>query len=156
MTGKHAAKAWLGVCLVSLITACSQGGGFSDLDKFMAETRAKPRGHVEPLPEFKAYEAFTYSAADRRSPFEPPIEVQLTMVDEKPVSNVEPDLDRPREVLENFDIKSLQMVGTFRAHRAICLPLLRTAPGEFTGFRPETIWERTTAALWASVKPVLS
>ncbi len=57
MAAKHAGKAWLGVCLVSLLTACSQGSGFSDLDKFMADTRAKPRGHVEPLPEFSAYEA---------------------------------------------------------------------------------------------------
>lgn len=114
MTGKHAVKAWLGVCLVSLLTACSQGSGFSDLDQFMAETRAKPRGYVEPLPEFKAYEAFSYSAADRRAPFEPPIDVQLTMVDEQPISDVEPDLDRPREVLENFDLKALQMVGTLQ------------------------------------------
>ena len=82
MAAKHAGRAWLGVCLVSLLTACSQGSGFSDLDKFMADTRAKPRGHVEPLPEFSAYEAFSYSAADRRAPFEVPIDVQLTMVDE--------------------------------------------------------------------------
>lgn len=114
MAGKHAGKAWFGVCLVTFLTACSQGEGFSDLDKFMADTRAKPRGHVEPLPEFKAYEAFSYSAADRRAPFEPPIDVQLTMVDNEPVSDVEPDLDRPREVLENFDLKSLNMVGTLQ------------------------------------------
>ncbi len=107
MAGKHAGRAWLGVCLASLLTACSQGDGFADLDKFMADTRAKPRGHVEPLPEFKAYEAFSYSAADRRAPFEPPIDVQLTMVDEEPVTDVEPDLDRPREVLENFEFKSV-------------------------------------------------
>ena len=112
MARQHAGKAWLGICLVSLLTACSQGSGFSDLDKFMADTRAKPRGHVEPLPEFQAYEAFSYSAADRRAPFEPPIDVQLTMVDNEPVSDVEPDLDRPREVLENFDLKDLSMVGT--------------------------------------------
>lgn len=112
MARQHAAKAWMGICLVSFLTACSQGSGFSDLDKFMADTRAKPRGHVEPLPEFKAYEAFSYSAADRRAPFEPPIDVQLTMVDEEPESDIEPDLDRPREVLENFDLKGLSMVGT--------------------------------------------
>lgn len=111
---KHAGKAWLGVCLISLLTGCSQGGGFSDLDKFMADTRAKPRGHVEPLPEFKAYEAFSYSAADRRAPFQPPVDAQLTMVDQKPASDVEPDLDRPREVLENFDLKELNMVGTIQ------------------------------------------
>jgi type IV pilus assembly protein PilP len=129
MTGKHAGKAWLGVCLASLLTACSQGNGFSDLDKFMADTRAKPRGHVEPLPEFKAYEAFSYSAADRRAPFEPPIDVQLTMANEEPVSNVEPDLDRPKEVLENFDLKSLRMVGTLQGVDGTLFALIRDNEG---------------------------
>lgn len=129
MTGKHAGKAWLGVCLASLLTACSQGNGFSDLDKFMADTRAKPRGHVEPLPEFKAYEAFSYSAADRRAPFEPPIDVQLTMAEEQPVSDAEPDLDRPKEVLENFDLKSLGMVGTLQGVDGNLFALIRDNEG---------------------------
>lgn len=114
MARQRAGVAWLGVCMASLLTACSQGEGFSDLDQYMAETRSKPRGHVEPLPEFKAYEAFSYSAADRRSPFEVPIEVQLTMVDQVPESNVEPNLDRPKEVLENYGLTELKMVGTLR------------------------------------------
>lgn len=114
MMSKHACKAWTTVCLATLLTACSQGNGFSDLDQFMSEARSKPRGHVEPLPEFKAYEAFTYSAADRRSPFEVPVEVQLTMVDEKPQSDIKPDFDRPKEVLENFQLTNLQMVGTLK------------------------------------------
>ncbi|GAA0850789.1 type 4a pilus biogenesis lipoprotein PilP [Marinobacter szutsaonensis] len=129
MAAKHAGKAWLGVCLVSLLTACTQESGFSDLDQFMAETRAKPRGHVEPLPEFKAYEAFTYSAADRRAPFEPPVDVQLTMVDDQPVSDVEPDLDRPREVLENFDLKELSMVGTLQGPTGNLFALIRDNSG---------------------------
>jgi len=129
MAAKHAGKAWLGVCLVSLLTACTQESGFSDLDQFMAETRAKPRGHVEPLPEFKAYEAFTYSAADRRAPFEPPVDVQLTMVDDQPVSDVEPNLDRPREVLENFDLKELSMVGTLQGPTGNLFALIRDNSG---------------------------
>ncbi|KEF29741.1 MAG: pilus assembly protein PilP [Gammaproteobacteria bacterium] len=129
MEGKHAVKAWFGVCLVTFLTACSQGGGFADLDKFMADTRAKPRGHVEPLPEFKAYEAFSYSAADRRAPFEPPIDVQLTMVDNEPVSDVEPNLDRPREVLENFDLKSLNMVGTLQRVEGGLFALIKDSTG---------------------------
>ena len=115
MSLKHAMKACFGIGLVSLLTACSPGSGFSDLDQFMAETRAKPRGFVEPLPEFKSYEAFTYSTADRRAPFEPPRDVQLTMMDEQSASDVEPDLDRPREVLENFGLKELTMVGTLNS-----------------------------------------
>ncbi|HLV77178.1 MAG TPA: pilus assembly protein PilP [Marinobacter sp.] len=129
MTGKHAGKAWLCVCLASLLTACSQGSGFSDLDKFMADTRAKPRGHVEPLPEFKAYEAFNYSASDQRAPFEPPIDVQLTMINEQPVNDVEPDLDRPKEVLENFDLKSLGMVGTLQGADGGLYALVRDSDG---------------------------
>lgn len=117
------------VCVVSLLTACSQGNGFADIDQFMAETRAKPRGYVEPLPEFKAYEAFSYSAADRRAPFEPPIDVQLTMMDDEPASDVEPDLDRPREVLENYDLKSLDMVGTLSGVGGTLQALVKDSDG---------------------------
>lgn len=126
---KHAMKACSGIGLVVLLTACSQGSGFSDLDQFMTETRAKPRGFVEPLPEFKSYEAFTYSAADRRSPFEPPVDVQLTMMDEEPTSNVEPDLDRPKEVLENFGLKELSMVGTLSGASDNLFALIRDNAG---------------------------
>src|SRR5690606_36569445 len=129
MAGKHAGKAWLGVCLASLLTACSQGDGFADLDKFMADTRAKPPGHVEPLPEIKAYEAFSYSAADRRAPFEAPVDVPLAMVDETPVTDVEPDLDRQRDALENFAPNSLAMVGTLEGVGATLFALVRDDAG---------------------------
>lgn len=95
-----------------LLTACSDDGGYTDLDRFMEETRSKPRGYVEPLPEFNAYEAFNYASSDKRSPFEVPVDVQLTMMDLQPQSSVEPDFDRPREVLENFNLSDLDMVGT--------------------------------------------
>ncbi|WP_336368375.1 pilus assembly protein PilP [Marinobacter sp. C2H3] len=129
MANIRANKAWLGLCLMGLLTACSQSNGFSDLDRFMEEARAKPRGHVEPLPEFKAYEAFSYSAADRRSPFEPPVEVQLTMMNEQPASTVEPDLDRPKEALENFDLKELSMVGTLQGPSGDLYALVKDSTG---------------------------
>lgn len=129
MATQHAMKAWLGVCLVALLGGCTQESGFSDLDRFMEETRAKPRGHVEPLPEFQAYEAFTYSAADRRAPFEPPIDVQLTMLDEPPDTTVEPDLDRPKEVLENFGLTELAMVGTLSGMDGNLYALVEDADG---------------------------
>ncbi|GGY79296.1 pilus assembly protein PilP [Marinobacter zhanjiangensis] len=129
MARQHAMKAWLGVCLATVLVGCTQESGFSDLDRFMEETRAKPRGHVEPLPEFQAYEAFTYSAADRRAPFEPPVDVQLTMLDESPESTVEPDLDRPKEVLENFGLTELQMVGTLTSSGGNLFALIEDAEG---------------------------
>lgn len=131
MTPNPAGKACLSLCLLALLTACSQGNGFTDLDTFMEETRNKPRGFVEPLPEFKAYEAFSYSVADRRSPFEPPIDVQLTMINEQKEaqSDIEPDLDRPLEVLENFDLKDLDMVGTLRNSAGTLFALLKDSSG---------------------------
>lgn len=105
-------RACSGVVFLPILVACSENSGFSDLDRFMEETRSRPRGYVEPLPEFKAYEAFSYTSADRRSPFEVPVDVQLTMMEQRPQSNVEPDLNRPREVLENFSLNDLDMVGT--------------------------------------------
>ena len=107
----------LGVSLV--LSGCSGGDGFADLDQFMDETKAKPRGKVEPLPEFKAYQSFTYSAANRRDPFSRPIDVVLSSIaDEKPESNVKPDFDRPKELLETFGLGSLKMVGTLQMQDA--------------------------------------
>ena len=61
--------------LPALLAGCS-GRDFSDLDAFMAEKRARPGGIIAPIPTFKAYEAFAYSATTLRSPFERPIEVR--------------------------------------------------------------------------------
>ena len=97
------------------LAGCSGGEGFSDIDQFMDATKAKPRGKVEPLPEFKAYQSFTYSAANRRDPFTPPIDVVLsTVIEDKPENSVKPDFDRPKELLETFALGQLQMVGTLQ------------------------------------------
>lgn len=107
-------KLLLGALLVTLLSACSSGSGYSDLDQFMAQARSKPRGHVQPLPEFKSYQSFTYSAAGRRSPFEPPVEVKLAEIQQQKQSTIKPDFNRPKEVLEQFDLSNLKMVGTIR------------------------------------------
>lgn len=97
--------------LLSLV-GCAANNDFSDLDAFIAEVKARPKKPIEPLPEFKAYQAFTYSAASRRSPFTAPVEVEVAQIEARPQSNVKPNLDRPRELLENFDLGSMLMVGT--------------------------------------------
>jgi len=97
------------------LTACSSNSGFSDLDRFMKEIDAKPRGRIEALPEVKVYRAFTYSAANRRSPFLPPEDVVVNDVEiQKDQSTVKPNLDRAKEVLESFQLAELEMVGTIQ------------------------------------------
>ena len=96
--------------VVPMLTACG-GGGFADLDAFMAEKRARPGGIIAPIPTFKAYEAFAYSATTLRSPFDRPIEVrEITQL--QAISTIKPDNDRAKEFLEQFTFDSLRMVGS--------------------------------------------
>ncbi len=100
--------------LVVLFTALLAGcgaGTYQDLDQFMADAKAKPSGHIKPIPAFKAYQAFTYSATSMRSPFEQPIEVtEITRL--SMASDVKPDPNRTKEFLEQFSVDSLTMVGS--------------------------------------------
>lgn len=92
------------------LVGCSSGS-YRDLDDFMAEAKAKPAGHIAPIPAFKAYKAFNYSATSMRSPFEKPVEVtEITRL--QMASDVKPDPNRPKEFLEQFSLDSLSMVGS--------------------------------------------
>ncbi len=100
----------ISLLLAALLAGCG-GQDFSDLDAFMAEKRARPGGIIAPIPTFKAYEAFAYSATTLRSPFERPIEVR-DIAQLQAVSAIKPDENRAKEFLEQFTFDSLRMVGT--------------------------------------------
>ncbi len=94
-----------------IVSGCDGRGGFSDLQAYMDEVRARPKGEIEPLPTFQPYESFTYSAAALRSPFQPP--VKLEMADrQKGSKDVKPDEARTKQFLEGFNIETFVMVGT--------------------------------------------
>jgi type IV pilus assembly protein PilP len=94
----------------SFLSACS-GRDFVDLDNFMAEKRARPGGIIAPIPTFKAYEAFAYSATTLRSPFDQPIEVR-EIAHLQAIAAIKPDNNRAKEFLEQYTFDSLNMVGT--------------------------------------------
>jgi type IV pilus assembly protein PilP len=96
--------------MVGALSGCG-GNGFADLDAFMEEKRSRPGGVIAPIPTFKAYEAFAYSATTLRSPFDRPIEVR-DIQRLQAISAVKPDESRPKEFLEQFTFDSLAMVGT--------------------------------------------
>ncbi|NPU92315.1 MAG: pilus assembly protein PilP [Gammaproteobacteria bacterium] len=102
---------FLVLCSILLVGGCGGDGQFEDLQGRMSEIKNRPKGRIEPPPEFKVYKAFSYSAAALRSPFERPLDVELASLPQQR-SNVKPDLNRPKEVLEQFGIDSLVMVGT--------------------------------------------
>ncbi|MFT4767807.1 MAG: type IV pilus assembly protein PilP [Glaciecola sp.] len=96
--------------LLVLVVGCSSRD-FSDLDTFMSEKRARPGGIIAPIPAFKAYEAFAYSATRLRSPFDRPIEVrEITQL--QSISAIKPDDNRAKEFLEQYTFDSIAMVGS--------------------------------------------
>jgi len=90
------------------------GGCSSDMDKLqaqVAEIKARPGERIEPLPQIKAYESFTYSAANMRSPFVPSAPARADVA-----NSVRPGSKRSREFLEQFPLDTMQMVGTLQLH----------------------------------------
>lgn len=103
------------IASTALLTACAGSEGYADLDAFMKKADSKPGGRIEPLPEMVVYESFEYSEAGSRSPFTPPVEkVDTNIQIAEDQSNIKPDLDRPKEVLEYFQLTQLRMVGTLQ------------------------------------------
>ncbi|MGK9065917.1 type 4a pilus biogenesis lipoprotein PilP [Stutzerimonas chloritidismutans] len=100
----------LGLTL-ALLGGCGIGNDFADLQAYMDDVRAKPKGVIEPLPAFLPYEAFTYSAANLRHPFQPPIKVDLAQ-QQKGTRDIHPDESRIKQFLEEFNIETFTMVGT--------------------------------------------
>jgi type IV pilus assembly protein PilP len=95
------------VALAACVTAgCS--GGQADLKQWIAETKKRPGGRIQPIPEVKPYETFVYSANTLRSPFQP-LSPNLANG-----AGVRPSVRRNREFLEGFSLDTLKMVGTFK------------------------------------------
>ena len=109
------------------LSGCVGGDDFSDLQGYMDEVRARPQGTIEPLPKFQPYEAFTYGASALRSPFQPPVKIDLTR-QKKGSKDVKPDDTRVKQFLEGFNIEAFEMVGTLENNGGV-FGLVRGAGG---------------------------
>ena len=94
------------------LAACSQDT--SDLEAFIEQTKSAHVGTVKPIPQFKPYESFTYSAGDLRDPFVATADIEED--ESTKTSSLNPDTTRPREPLELFPLDSLSMVGILEQH----------------------------------------
>src|SRR6185369_6541223 len=92
--------------LAGVLSGCSSKD--DELDQFIAETKKEPGGRVEPLPELKPYESYSYESANLRSPFMPGGSGSSS------AQGLRPDSRRNREFLEQFSLDTLRMVGTLR------------------------------------------
>lgn len=118
---KHSVSAAI-IGTALLLTGC--GAGVDDeLMAYVDGVKARPGGRIEALPQIKPYETFVYSGDEVRSPFMP----------DRPASPAalagpKPELNRPKEYLEQFPLDTLAMVGTLD-REGLTFGLVRTKDG---------------------------
>jgi type IV pilus assembly protein PilP len=97
------------LCLAS---GCSDNG-LSDLNKYILEVKARPKGAIEKLPEVKMAEPFVFPAEILRDPFKALEEPEPVQNESIAMGNgLRPDFSRRKEELEAFPIDGLKMTGT--------------------------------------------
>lgn len=103
-------RAWLVPMLAGILLSGCSSDGLDDLREFVKNAHADRKPKIEPLPEIKPYEAFSYAAADLTNPF--------SVANLKPQSiqglagGPRPDMNRRKEPLEDYPLDGLKMVGT--------------------------------------------
>lgn len=111
----HPGKFWtvgLMALVLLLVSACM--GDQDNLNRYIAEVKARPAAPIPPIPPVQTYTPYKYDGLAGRDPFrastsEGADEAVVGTVGDGP----RPDLQRTREYLERFELDTLTMVGTF-------------------------------------------
>ena len=107
----HASRIAMLLLLLPLLGACGRSVTSaptepSNLEKWVAEVKKRPAPALEPLPVMQQFETFEYAAQSLRDPF------SNAFTDEGGVGGLRPDPNRRKQVLEQFPLDALDMVGT--------------------------------------------
>jgi type IV pilus assembly protein PilP len=111
-----------------VLAGCSQDK-FSDLREFMAKAGTSGQKPLESLPAVKPQVVFSYEPGDMPDPFK-----ARSLKPAKGGGALQPDLNRPKEALEQFPLEGLHMVGTLTKGGQI-YALVRTPAPENTLYR---------------------
>ena len=100
------------IVLSAMISACS--GRQDDLNRYLAEVKARPATPIPPIPAVRTYTPYVYEGLTGRDPFrQSTTEGSDQVAQTGAAKGPRPDLQRPREYLERYDLDTLSMVGTF-------------------------------------------
>jgi type IV pilus assembly protein PilP len=118
--------------LCCLLSACGSGRG--DLEKWVAEVKAKPAPPLEPLPVMQQFETFEYTAQNMRDPFD------QAFSGDGAGNGPRPDPGRRKQTLEMFSLDSLKLVGSLGAGKGLVALVMapdkvtyRVKPGDYMG-----------------------
>ena len=130
-----AGKVFGAIALSALLVGCVNDN-VSDLQSYVEQTKAKKAGSIEPLPDVKTYDTYAYDETTLRDPFQPSVARKVV----RSTSDLRPDVKRNREVLEQFPLDTLTMVGSLEQGgdkwaliRAKDGTLYRTKKGRYIG-----------------------
>jgi len=128
------------LCLGALLlSACGRSvtstyGDAPNLEKWVADVRARPAPPLPPLPVMQQFETFEYNAQDVRDPFSD----AWSSADSG--TGLRPDPNRRKEPLEAFPLDSLDMVGTIGQGSGLIALVMapdrvthRVRPGSYLG-----------------------
>ncbi len=102
-------------CAALALTGCF-GEENSDLKNWMKESSDGLRGKVEVLPEAKPYVSFEYKAFDLSDPFRV---AKMELAKKGSGGGLAPNTNRAKEILENYDLEKLRMVGTLTQGKTV-------------------------------------
>jgi type IV pilus assembly protein PilP len=120
-------RASYSLLLAVLLLAGCGGEEFQDLRDFVKNAGADMRGKIEPPPDVKPYEPFTYeNDTSLPDPFKPR---KPDARNSNRTGQNQPNLNRPKEELEDFPLESLKMVG-FLSQKGVGHAVIRSAEGK--------------------------
>ena len=115
------------VLFLAIIGLSGCGGDqTTDLQQYINEVKTRKKSNIPPLPKPEEFEQFTYNDNGLRDPFEP-IE-KVIEASAQANNGLQPDFDREKDVLEQFKLGSLKMMGSLEKN-GTRWALIRTADG---------------------------
>jgi type IV pilus assembly protein PilP len=106
------ARIVMGMALASALLAGCGDSDVREVRDWMEQVKHDTHPTVKPLPEPKDFLPYAYGAKDTIDPFDPnKLLGELARAAATSNNPNQPDLQRPRELLETFPLDTMQMVG---------------------------------------------
>jgi len=123
----------------ALLGGCGDGD-VQEVRDWMKQVQRETVPKVKPLPEPKEFVPYAYHPAGASEPFsESRLLGEIARVEATSTNPLQPDTSRPREVLENYPLDMMRMVGTLQKGGAsyalvqIDASIHRVRPGQRIG-----------------------
>lgn len=100
----------ISVLFLLVLFGCKESN--TDMQNFINQTKNRKTKPIEPLPLFKQFQPYKYTAANLRNPFEPYVAAKAEAPTPLAIKGPGPDMKRPKDPLEYFPLDALKMVGT--------------------------------------------